>query len=151
MYHVKSRYNLSDENVYYPVTVFVNGKKYLTKRSSRHIVVGDDFVMKFEDTMRQCEAEVLFYNNVLEDEDRKYFPKLLYVDPKGKFTVWERIKFKKRANHHIEKAQELSAKYKLIDVEFWSNTIHDNWGVSRDTNEPVIFDFGVIDESVGLN
>lgn len=88
--------------------------------SSRTVYLFDDFVIKFE-RRGQNAKELFFYQNVLEEKDAKFFPKLLgsgYYEGEL-FLIQERAKpiDKKWASRkQARQYQYLTAKYRLSDL-----------------------------------
>lgn len=112
---------------------------------------GGTHVVKFSKGGVQSRMEWAVYPTIAE-EHKRYFPKLvtLFQDGnKGVFLVEERLflRYGKVSKHAVNLVRDLQRKYSIGDliVRDWGRRVEerDNWAINGDTNEPVIFDFGL--------
>jgi len=116
--------------------------------SSRRVFIFDDFVIKFESGFGiQNRDELSFYNEVLEEKDAKYFPKILGFGQfeKWSFIVQEKVHNAKEADeYHIDTLRYLINKYELYDLIVSMNCAgnHHNVAITED-DKLFIYDIGM--------
>lgn len=128
------------------VTIWL-GKRYVVCRDTGGIrpkYLARKYVIKFNCCLDQSSSEIKRYKRIRQS-DRKYFPKMLVMNPKEGYLVQERIQFKKHVTDKedeeaIRIVRRLIKRYRIGDVEACDRGY--NWNIRAD-GRPVIYDFGV--------
>lgn len=152
---------------------FVNGVKVpLAVESARKVYMYENLLIKVDTgwSGHQSSTEVNFYENICLRHDRKYFAKpLAYMlaeqwdmdDPEFitrgylnvGYIVQELLWFRRGSPsaRSRKKVYELAEKYGMSQDVITGGNRRKNWNERYDTGEPVIYDYGIVNELQALD